>query len=139
MKTAYALMLDRCGLSHREAADLHRVRLDTVKSWASRRNPAPDGVIAELRKLYVRLESAAEEAIEKNDPFVMVLGLAADDHEAKALGWPCVGAHAALLGLVAVRATVPVQIVPRGSTVTTPAAAGVRDGGKGMQDADTEA
>ncbi len=127
MTTAYALMLARCGLSHREAADLHRVRLDTVKSWACGRNPVPAGAQAELRRLYAQIGRAAEEALAvinaADGADAVEIGLASDDHEARALGWPCVGAHSALLGLVAVLATVPVEIVPRGSTVATAGAA----------------
>jgi len=117
VKTAYALLLDRCGLSQREAAAIHGVRLDTVKSWSAGRNPTPAGAVEELRALYARIERAAGEAlalIEGAPPEGEVeLGLAGDDHEAQSLGWPCVGAHAAVLGLVAARARRPVRIVPR--------------------------
>jgi hypothetical protein len=56
------------------------------------------------------------------------IGLAADDHEAQALGWPCVGAQEAMLGLVVARCRRPVRIVPRGSTVATAAATDAHDG-----------
>lgn len=131
MTTTYALLLERCGLNLREAADFHRVRPDTVRSWSSGRNPASAGAIAELRDLYARIERAAGGGMAQIQnlgrqhrlPDMIELGLAADDAEAQSLGWPCVGAHAAVLGLVAVRVTVPVRIVPRGTTTATAAAA----------------
>jgi hypothetical protein len=128
MASIFSLLADRCGLSHREAAELHGVRLDTVKSWSAGRNRAPDGVIAELRNLYASIERAAAEAGEiirsKAPPDAPIeLGLSADDYEARLLGWPCVGAHAAVLGIIAAHVLRPVVIVPRGSTAATAAAA----------------
>lgn len=126
MTTAYALLLDRCGISQREAAAFHGVRLDTVKSWSAGRNAAPAGVVAELRGLYAQIETAATEAIKlakKQQPTALELGLASDDHEAQSLGWPCVGAQAAAFGLIAARIAIPVVIVPRGSALASAAAA----------------
>lgn len=133
MTTTYALLLDRCGMSQREAAAFHGVRPDTVKSWAAARRAAPDGVIAELRVLYARIERAAAEGVKtiKTQRATEVdLGLASDDHEARSLGWPCVGAHAAVLGLVAARSSAAVSVVPRGSTPATAAAADVHERGE---------
>jgi hypothetical protein len=48
--------------------------------------------------------------------------LASDDYEAQQIGWPCVGAHAAVLGIVAARTNKPLIILPRGSTLATAAA-----------------
>lgn len=131
MTTAFTLLSQRCGLSLREAANFLGVRIDTVKSWSSGRNPAPAGVIDELRRLYGRIEGAAEAAIQQiedvatdaGQPETVEMGISADDHEAQSLGWPCVGAHAAVIGLVAAWADVPIVIVPRGSTVATAGAA----------------
>lgn len=133
MKTAFALIAERCGLSHREAADFLGVRVDTVKSWSTGRNPAPAGAIASLRGLYAQIEKAAGEAEKQIAAFIeqhgapegIELGLASDDHEARLppLGWPCVGANAAMLGIVAARATINVKIVPRGSSAASAAAA----------------
>ena len=50
MKTLYAACLSRLGLSLAEAASLHGVRLDTVKSWSSGRNRVPDGAWSDLRQ-----------------------------------------------------------------------------------------
>jgi hypothetical protein len=55
------------------------------------------------------------------------LGLASDDAEAKSIGWPCVGAQAAALGVGAALIDNPVTIVPRGSTAATAAAADRHD------------
>ena len=63
MTTAYALLLHLCGLSHQEAADLHRVRLDTVRSWASGRRTVAAGAVAELRALAAGIDRAAAEAL----------------------------------------------------------------------------
>lgn len=131
MTTLFALLCVRCGLSHREAAELLKVRLDTVKSWSSGRNRAGEGVIAELRALHAVIERAAAEMIATIEaarashglPDVIELGMAADDHEAQGLGWPCVGAQAACMGIVAARIDLAVTVVPRGSTAASAAAA----------------
>ncbi len=109
------------------------VRLDTVKSWSLGRNPTPVGVIAELRLLYAGIERAAGEALAVLDVHApgdaeIELGLAADDAEAQSLGWPCVNAHTAVLGLVIARCGRPVRIVPRGSTPATEAATAAAQG-----------
>ena len=118
MTTTYALLLDRCGLSHREAAEFHGVRLDTVKSWSAGRNGVPPGAIDELRALYAKIETAAAEAvalIRAQAAEDVELGLARDDGEARSLGWPCVGAQAASFGLAAARATIPVRVARGGA------------------------
>lgn len=60
MKTLYAACLTRLGLSQSEAAKLHGVRLDTVKSWSSGRNPAPHGVWDDLRAHETRIVDGSE-------------------------------------------------------------------------------
>ncbi len=87
--------------------------------------------MAELRALHARVERAAGEALRllaESGADGLEIGLSSDDAEARSLGWPCVGAHAACLGLVAARAAVPVRVVPRGATVPTAAAADARGG-----------
>ena len=81
--------------------------------------------MAELRVLYARIERSASETlgvIAAQAPDEIELGLVSDDYEAQQLGWPCVGAQAAMLGIVAAKAAAPVRIVPRGVTVATAAA-----------------
>jgi hypothetical protein len=140
MKTTFALISDRCGLSHRGSAAFLNVRIDTVKSWSSGRNPAPPWAIDALRKLYARIENAARQAGEQIADVIkkhgvlqeIELGIASDDYEAQRqpLGWPCVGAQAAMLGIVAARSSLSIKIVPRGTTLATAAAADALDQGK---------
>ncbi|MEC9266688.1 MAG: hypothetical protein VX464_11565 [Pseudomonadota bacterium] len=101
-----------------------------MKSWSAGRNGTPDQVLAEMAALYARIEEAADVASDLIDAQDVAgeieLGIASDDHEAQSLGWPCVGAHRAVLAIVVARAIEAghsVKIVPRGSTIATAAAA----------------
>lgn len=67
MKTLYAACLSRLGLSQSEAATLHNVSFDTVKSWASGRNRLPPGIWDELRAAEARIADGAEEFRERWD------------------------------------------------------------------------
>ena len=62
-----------------------------------------------------------------DDPLdVVELGLASDDHEARDLGWPCVGAHRAVLARIVARGMADghrFAVVPRGATTGTAGAA----------------
>jgi hypothetical protein len=61
MKTLYAACLSRLGLSQTEAARLHdNIRLDTVKSWSSGRNPAPSWAFDDLRKIEAQIVDGSE-------------------------------------------------------------------------------
>jgi hypothetical protein len=133
MTTLFDLLAQACGLSQREAADFLRVRLDTIKSWASGRRQAPQDALAELATLANRIDTAAAEALAQIErmaaqhgiPSEIDLGVAADDAEAQSIGWPCVGAQCASLGLVVARGTkrgYRFRVSPRGSTVATAAA-----------------
>ena len=136
MATIFSLLCSACGLSHREAATLLGVSLDTAKKWSSGGRNPPERVLLELAGLAERIDAAADGALETidakveliaTDPDVIELGLAADDAEAQSLGWPCVGAHRAVLAMVVSRGMAEgytFQIVPRGSTAVT---AGVAD------------
>ncbi|MCA3392429.1 MAG: hypothetical protein INF47_09445 [Roseomonas sp.] len=129
--TPYRVLLSRVGLSLADAATLHDVRLDTVKSWCAGRNPAPGGVIAELRALYARQRRAADEAVavaaQAPPGAVVELGYAVDDAEALSIGWPCASAQHASLGMVVARLDGPVRLLPRGTTPATAAAADAHD------------
>ena len=122
--TLIATILRGCGLSQREAADFLGVRLDTLKSWSAGRNPTPQGALDQLHELATRQEQVASEAVEiwqeQGEPSQIEIGIASDDHEAQSLGWPCVGAHAAVARRVweILPQGVAVRIVPRGSTAT---------------------
>lgn len=121
--TPGALLIDRCGLSQREAATFLGVGLDAVKSWSIGRNRMSPAVQETLRDLYRRIERAAGETLIMLDAAPgdaeIELGFVADDAEAQDIGWPCVGAQRAMLGIVLARARRPVRLVPRGSTVAT--------------------
>lgn len=129
MATLYSVLMNACGLSQREAAEFHKVRIDTVKSWCTGRNRPRDSVIAELRALYEKIERAADNLIEiaaeQPDDTEIEIGYAADDHEAHSLGWPCVGAQLASIGIAAACIAQPVKLVPRGTTAATAAAADI--------------
>lgn len=60
MKTIYAACIARLGLSLGQAADLHRVRIDTVKSWSSGRNPVPQGAWDDLRGYEATISDRAD-------------------------------------------------------------------------------
>lgn len=127
MITAFGLMLDRCGLSQREAASLLGVRLDTIKGWGIGRSAVPHGALQEMRRLYACQRRAASEALDVIAKHhlaqdVIELSMSADDYEAQQLGWPCCGAHGAVLGMVIADTDAAIRIVPRGSTAATAAA-----------------
>ena len=135
--TPAAVLISLAGLSHREAADFLGVRLDTVQSWhrKTRPNQASDGVIRELKALIETQERAAEQqldviarlAVEHGAPDAIEIGYPVDDHEAKTLGLPCVGAWAAMAARVVGRSPIPIRLVPRGSTIATAAAVQAHD------------
>ena len=146
--TPFSLLTECCGLSQREAAALLGVRPDTVQSWTTGRRNAPAGALLELARLAVAIERAAGEGVaivearatDSGEPSAIELGLAVDDEDARSVGWPCVGAHRAVLGRVVARLVAsgrPVAIVPRGSTPATAAAADARErpgrGGRGKR------
>lgn len=126
MSTPFDLLRQRCGLSQAEAAAVLDVRLDTVKSWCSGRNPANARVLAELRVLYRRIVQAGDQLgalrhqphwVEVGDDGVIkevTLGAVESTAAAKRLGFPCVGAHEAALGLAiaALPDDVAVTLVP---------------------------
>ncbi len=128
MITAFSLLLDRCGLSHREAAEFRGCSIESIRSWGSGRTRTPEAVIAQFRMLYAHIEVAAAEVLAliaaESAGCDIELGLASDDADARSLGWPCVGAHAAVFGIVAARCPRPVRIVP---SVAPPASVSAAD------------
>lgn len=129
--TPAATLINFAGLSQREAADMLRVRLDTVKSWMAGRNALPPGALADLRSLIATQERAAAEYLAQMQAMISAhgapdeieIGYPADDHEARAMGSPCVGAWRAICARVIATSPVPIILVPRGSTPATAAAA----------------
>jgi transcriptional regulator with XRE-family HTH domain len=133
--TLYRALLSASGLSQREVADFHGVRLDTVKNWVQSKSAPPDGVIAEIKGLVRRQLKAAAEmaaAIEKSQAEAIEIGLASDDHEAQQppLDWPCATAQLQAIGLAVAQTDKPVRIVPRGSTPATAGAADINEKGR---------
>ena len=125
--TPFSLMIQACGLSPAEAASFFGLRKDTVDQWLrGRRDPHPD-VIERLRGLYDVISNTALEAVETIQETApegeIEIGYPADDHEALALGMPCVGAWRAMAAIVIAELDRPVRLVPRGSTAGTAAAA----------------
>ncbi len=118
----FSLLIDRCGLSHREAADFLGVRPDTVSSWASGRRATPDAVMADLRALYATIERAAGELIKQADALTkkhgeaaeIALEIAPSDAEARKRGWPCVGAQRAAYGIAIAKLDAQFVIDARG-------------------------
>lgn len=83
MKTLYSACLSRLGLSLAGAASLHGVRLDTVKSWSSGRNPVPQGAWDELREYEAGIVDRSEAMIEaweaQGQPAIEIDASEADD------------------------------------------------------------
>lgn len=132
MTTALRLALDACGLSQREAAELLGVRTDTVDKAARGKSATPAGWIRQLRELHAAQRASANETLKIISRQVAIagpgeieLGFCADDTEARSLGFPCVGAHSAVLRMVweSLPDACAVTLVPRASTRATAAAA----------------
>ena len=127
--TLFSAILKLSGLSIREAAAFLSVRPDTVKSWSAGRNPVPAGVMDQMHGLLGKQEKAAGEGLalweEKGCPAQMEFGGATDDHEARSLGWPSVGAQMAAFSRLweMVHGECDIILSPRGSTMATAAAA----------------
>ena len=98
MTNVYNLLREACGVSQAEAAEfVHGTRLDSVKSWCSDRPTAPQGVINDLQKLTREIQNAGVEYAAllktKSKGDVYVIGLPADEQDARACGFPSVGAQ----------------------------------------------
>lgn len=126
--TAFALLTGRCGLSQSAAAEVLKVSPSTVDKMTRGVRNTPAGIIDDLQRLYAMIEKAAEEmlatfaALPVPAESPIELGYAADDYEARQLGWPCVGAQLASIGIVMARSPLTFRLVPRGSTPGTAAA-----------------
>ena len=128
--TLFKLLLQSSGLSLREAAELLNSRIDTIKSWSSGRNNAPDGVLYEMSEIIDNLEDQAFNVYNhiKNHPSAerYEIGYCADDEEARSLGFKCKSLHDAALRRVLEycepHEREKLVIVPRGSTAGTAAA-----------------
>jgi len=113
--TPFAVLVERCGLSQREAAEFLKVRIDTVKSWSAGRNVAKPEVLAELRGLYANIQAASEELAQHVAKLLarqselgikqraIVFGAAETDDVARAFGFPSQGPYMAAIGLASMQ------------------------------------
>ena len=135
MTTMFKLVCESCGLTTREVARFLDAKIDTVKSWSSGCNAAPENVIEKLTWLAVCIDVAAREELLRIEesragqglPEKIEIRITADDAEAQTLGWPCAGTHRAIVRNVIELAPDDVKhrivLVPCGSTPATAAAA----------------
>ncbi|MBY6243240.1 hypothetical protein [Methylosinus sp. Sm6] len=86
-----------------------------AKDMSSGRRSTPIGIIAELIALIHRQAAQADAEAESSGLDVIILEKPADDVEARALGWPCVGAWSAMAARVMVATALPVAFVPYGA------------------------
>lgn len=123
--TPFALLAQLAGLSQREAAAFLNLSPSSVDKMARGVRSTPPGVIDELRRLVGKQEDAAVRALDLIDAQGadnIELGYPSDDYEAQSLGWPCVGAWAAMAARVVAGTEASVALAPRGSTPASAAA-----------------
>ena len=123
--TPFALLLDLAGLSQREAGEFLKMSPSSVDKMRRGLRSAPPGALGELRALIAEQERTAAATLElvRGEGEIMVeIGYPADDAEARALGWPCVGAWAGMAARVTAGLETAPRLVPRGSTPSTAAA-----------------
>ena len=99
MKTEFALLCNRCGLSQNEAAQFLKTRLDTVKAWSSGRRAAPEGPKSELALLYSEIESFAARVFSDCSNGIEI-AVMTDDMRAQELGLQFASSHQIAIGLV---------------------------------------
>ncbi|MDQ0507440.1 hypothetical protein [Xanthobacter agilis] len=124
--TPFGLLLQLSGLSQREAGAFLVISPSMIDKMTRGTRAASAGVMREMRDLIERQDEAAAQAIAQiahMGPSEIELGYPADDHEAQALGWPCVGAWRGMAARVIAATTAPITLVPRGATAGTAAAA----------------
>jgi hypothetical protein len=126
MTTNFSRLRKLVGLSSSEVAQYFEVSLDTVKSWSSGRNNAPEWALDDLRLLWIDLERRAEmvvqqlyEAIKAQGapPSTIEFGAPATDREAREeLDLPFASVFDTFIAIVMTRTDIPVVVVPREST-----------------------
>lgn len=99
--TPFSALQSLCGLSNREAAEFLGTSEDQVNKLRSGARGARAGreYLTLLQSLWTVIETAAVDAAEAigragvvDQPGPIEIGYPADDHEARELGFPCVGA-----------------------------------------------
>jgi hypothetical protein len=100
------LMLHRCGLTHNDAATWLGRDLKVVRKWLDGRFDIPADDWRQLVDLCARQDRAATQALAQigTRPASYKVLVAMTDEDAGLLGWPCAGAHLALIRRVVERA-----------------------------------
>lgn len=130
MTNEFTLMLQACGLSHQQASDYFKVRLDTVKAWVRGKDAPPKRVMEELDHIFRTIEAVITEALgqidkmaeEKGMPEEIEIGYCTDDAEANSLGFPYKSVHDTVISHILATGRgdgFKFKIVPRGSTLAT--------------------
>ena len=141
LNLAYQCIVASTGMNVADAAVFHEVSSDLIVEWVEGSEDPPDEAMDDISQLVCRMaESVAEvldHVLDKAEehggyPDVLELGLASDNAEAQTLGWPNANAHRTVIGMTAAQMAalgIKVSVVPRGSTVTSAAAADAYDRG----------
>ena len=141
----YRCVLTSTGMSVSEAATFHQTDEGIINKWIEGSEQPPADVMRSLSQLVCRMfesvEQVMDHVIEKaeavldgsdNYPDEIELGVASDDVEAQTMGWPTASTHETVIGMTAAQVLaigIDVSVVPRGSTVTSAAAADAYDRG----------
>lgn len=112
-------MLARCGLSQTDAADYLEVEARTVRRWIEGSFRPKEEQWQRLLDLCASQDRAAEEMLrilreqtkQHGAPHEITVRLSRTQADADRLGWPCVGAHLAVLRRVAEWAPRSVKIL----------------------------
>ena len=144
MNFRYRCLQTASGMDTFEASNFLGVDEDAVMMWVSGEEEADEDSIEKMAELICKMVTSVGQTLdylldqmEENDsaPAFIEMGLSSDDKEAELLGWPCVRVHEMVLGMMAAQGTeigIPISIVPRGSTVSSAAAADAFE--KGLED-----
>ena len=97
MKSLISHLIEECGLTEQEASAICGAPIGRVKSSSNPRAGETIGALSKLMALFALIEVRAELERRPAGSEEISLTVAADDDEAKSLGWPCVGAHRAFL------------------------------------------
>lgn len=138
MTTTFAVLAHFCGLSHSEAAEFLDVSIHTIKKWGVGKRNCPPGAIEQLADLSQTIMATAANALTEIDrlatvhskPEAIDLGVAVDDIEAQDLGLPFASTHQAVIGQIVadgMKKGYRFNVVPRGTTTASAAAADVHD------------
>jgi hypothetical protein len=104
--TTFAVMAERCGLAHAEAARFLHVSETVVEQWARGEGTPDRAAISEMRALYRRIVHAGRELgealrirLETQHTRHVEIGRVDDDRQATVCGFPSAGPHAAAVGI----------------------------------------